>query len=101
MLKITDVQIQLVNPNKGLIGFANVILNDVLILKAIGIHKKRYGDNFRLTFPIKNKPGQDSYYFHPLTPAVSQMIEEAIFKKIKDVMQKDSGNAGYNSPDPR
>lgn len=48
-MKITRIEIVPIKPNQGLIGFANIILENQLFIGSIGIHPKLHGDGFRLT----------------------------------------------------
>ncbi len=81
-MKITEVKIEFIKPNNGLIGFASLVINDNIFLSSIGIHEKIKG-GFRLTFPKK----QEFTIFHPITKEASKQIEEAVFKELKEVME--------------
>lgn len=87
-MKITEVQIDLIKPNNGLIGFASLVIDEEVFLSSIGIHKKLTGEGYRLTFPSKDKFS----IFHPITKEASKQIEEAIFSKLKEVMKKVCSN---------
>lgn len=79
---ITEIKIQLIRPNDGLIGFASVVIYDNVYLGGIGIHRKVAG-GYRLTYPKKD--GFDIFY--PITRDAGQIIETAIFEKLKSVMK--------------
>lgn len=83
-MKITEVQIDLIKPHNGLIGFASIVIDDSLYLSSIAIHKKLNGSDFRLTYPTKNSFN----LFHPINKESSKQFETAIFNKLKDVMSK-------------
>ena len=83
-MTITEVQIDLIKPNNGMIGFASLVLNDCIYLSSIGIHKKIDDSGYRLTYPSK---GTHSV-FYPINRCAGQAIESAIFKKLNDVMKK-------------
>lgn len=87
-MKISEVQIELIKPNNGLIGFASMVIDGNFYLSSIAIHKKLNDDGYRLTYPNK---GQFTI-FHPINKQTSSQVEEAIFGKLKDVMKK----AGQN-----
>ena len=82
MIKITEVQIEFIKPNNGMVGFASVLINDSIFLSSIAIHKKLNAEGYRITYPNK---GQFSI-FYPINKEVSRQIEEAIFEKLNDVM---------------
>lgn len=82
--KITEVQVELVKPNNGLIGFASIIFEGNIYLSSIAIHKKLNADGYRLTYPNK---GQFTI-FYPINKQTSLQIEIAIFEKLKEVMNK-------------
>ncbi len=83
-MQITEIQIELIKPNNGLIGFANLVVDGNIYLSGIAIHKKLNGEGHRLTYPSK---GQFAI-FHPIHKEASNQIEQAIFAKLKDVMKK-------------
>ena len=87
---ISEIKIQLIRPNDGLIGFASIVINECLYLGCIGIHRKLAGGH-RLTFPKKD--GFDICY--PINQRTSQMIETAIFEKLESVMKR-TENDRYN-----
>ncbi len=45
-MKITKIEIVPIKPNQGLIGFANIILENQLFIGSIGIHPKANGEDF-------------------------------------------------------
>ena len=85
-MQISEVQIEFIKPNNGMIGFASLVIDGNLYLSSIAIHKKLQSEEYRITYPNK---GSFSI-FHPINKATSKQIEEAIFKKLKEVMSKRS-----------
>lgn len=83
-MKISEVQIELIKPNNGLIGFASLVIDDNFYLSSIAIHKKLNTDGYRLTYPNKGH----FTIFHPINKQTSTQVESAIFEKLKDVMKK-------------
>lgn len=83
-MKISEVQIELIKPSNGLIGFASLVIDDNFYLSSIAIHKKLNADGYRLTYPNK---GQFTI-FHPINKHTSSQVESAVFGKLKDVMKK-------------
>lgn len=87
-MKISEVQIEFIKPCNGLIGFANLVIEDGLYLSSIAIHQKLNADGYRLTYPSKGK----FTLFYPIRKDLSLEIEAAIFSKLKNVMNKVKGN---------
>lgn len=81
-MTISEVKIQFVLPNEGLIGFASIVLNNSLYLGSIGVYTRLSG-GYRLTFPKKD--GFDVFY--PINRKTSHAIEQAIYDKLKKVRQ--------------
>lgn len=94
-MKITEIKIEIVKPNEGLVGFASLIIDDSIYLSGIAIYKKINGEDLRLLYPKKS--GFDIW--HPINKIASKLIEDAIFSKFKDVMSKvyDRYNNTFNS----
>ena len=82
-MKISEVQIELIKPNNGLIGFASFLIDGEMYVSSIAIHKQLNGDGYRLTYPSK---GQFTI-FHPINKQTSSQIESVIFGKLKDVIK--------------
>jgi len=53
MEKVTEVQIKVIKPKEGLLGFASLVLNDSLYLSSIGIYGRLDGSGYRITYPTK------------------------------------------------
>lgn len=88
-MRITEIHIHpITTPQRGLIAFAHIIIDESLMLGSIGIYEKR-GGGFRITYPQKG----NGYVFHPVSKSLSQVLEDAIISKVKNVMEKD--NAGH------
>lgn len=83
-MNITEVQIEFVKPNNGLIAFASLVIDGNIYLSSIAIHKKLTEEGYRITYPSK---GSFSI-FYPINKTTSKQIEEVIFKKLKEVMSR-------------
>lgn len=83
-MKITEVNIQIVKPHNGLVGFASLVVDSSIYLSSIAIHQKLNSSGYRITFPTKGQ----RCLFHPINKVASQSIEQAIFNKLKDVMNR-------------
>ena len=81
-MTISEVKIQFVRPNDGLIGLASIVLNNSLYLGSIGVYTRLSG-GYRLTFPKKD--GFDVFY--PINRQASRTIEQAIYDKLRSVRQ--------------
>ncbi len=86
-MRITKLEIISIKPNQGLVGFANIILEDQIFLGSIGIHLKLNGDGFRLTYPTRKIGDQSVTIFHPLQHELSRAIEKAIEARIQELFQ--------------
>lgn len=87
-MKISEVQIDFIKPNNGLIGFASFVVDGSFYISNITIHTKLNGDGYRLTYPSKGS----FTICHPINKCASLEIEAAIFRKLKDVMNKVNRN---------
>ncbi|MBL3677508.1 MAG: septation protein SpoVG family protein [Alphaproteobacteria bacterium] len=94
-MKISEVEIVLIKPRNGLIGFASLVVGGALYLGGIGVHAKRDGSGYRLTYPTK-QGGKDALRLHhPITRAAGKALEAAIFTKLNAVM----AHARHDRPD--
>ena len=99
-MKISEVQINLIKPKDGLIGFAALVINGDFYLSGIGIHRKLTGDGYRLTYPTRKSGSRDFEIFHPINRNAGQQIEAVIFSRLNDVLKNlEKGNAGYGRAD--
>ncbi len=87
-MKISEVQIEFVKPNNGLIGFASFVIDGDMYISSIAIHTKLNGEGYRLTYPSKGS----FTICHPINKNASQEVEAAVFNKLKDVMKKANHN---------
>lgn len=99
-MKISEVQINLIKPKDGLIGFAALVINGDFYLSGIGIHQKLTGDGYRLTYPTRKSGSRDFEIFHPINRSAGQQIEAAIFCRLNDVLKTlENSDAGYGRAD--
>jgi stage V sporulation protein G len=97
-MRVTEVEISFVKPRNGLVAFASVVLDDQLFLSGIAIHKKLTGSGHRLTYPRRKVGATQFTVFHPIRKPIGFAIEQAIFRKLKDVMSKsDAGHDRFNA----
>ena len=93
-MKISEVNIILIKPQDGLIGFASLVVENALFLSGIGIHQKLDGSGHRLTYPTRKSSVQDFDVFYPINRASGKEIENAILEKLNDVLNRMKDNAG-------
>lgn len=84
-MKIKDIQIIPIRPRDGLVGFANVTLEDGLHLGSIGIHKRLDGSGYRITYPTKKVGSVDTHIYHPTTTQTSRLIEQAVTQRAEEL----------------
>lgn len=84
-MKVSKIEVVPVRPKRGLIGFATVELDEQIVLHSIGIHSRRDGDGYRLTYPTRQGGNQEFALFHPTTPELSKAIETLVFEKAQEV----------------
>lgn len=94
-MKISEINVILIKPQNGLIGFASLVINDALYLGSIGIHQKLNGNGYRLTYPTKKTRIHNMDIFHPINCDVGKAIEIAILSKLNDVINRPE-YAGYD-----
>ncbi|OGV29917.1 MAG: hypothetical protein A3E88_02305 [Legionellales bacterium RIFCSPHIGHO2_12_FULL_35_11] len=96
-MNISEIQIEFIKPQNGLIGFASFVLDESFYISSIAIHTKLNGDGYRLTYPSKG----DFTICHPINKKASQEIEAAIFDKLKNVMNKANHHVQILQPTSR
>lgn len=94
-MKITEIHIHPVTPHKGLVAFANLVLEGQLFLASIAVHEKRDGSGYRITYPTKGK----GYLFHPIHKPLSKALEQAIINEVKTVLS--NSHAGHHRSIPQ
>lgn len=85
-MTVKKVEIIPIKPQNGLLAFASVEIDDQLYISSIGIHKRRDGKGFRLTFPTRKVGDHQLTICHPTTPTLSKEIESAIFSKAEEIL---------------
>jgi len=85
-MKITEIQIIPIKPQDGLVAFGSVVLDGSFYLGSIGIHKRRDGSGYRITYPTKKIGDRDINIYHPINQEASKMIEEAIIGKVEKIL---------------
>ena len=89
MSQVSEVQIKIVKPRDGLVGFASLVLDGKLYLSSIGIFTKLDGTGFRLTYPTKKVGMNDMQIYHPINKEAGEAIEEAVISKANEVFSQE------------
>lgn len=77
-MNVTKVELLPIRPQNGLMAFASIELDERFYIGSIGVHRRRDGMGYRITYPTR-KVGESSVTVcHPLAPELSRTIEQAI-----------------------
>lgn len=87
-MKINEINIELIKPKKGLIAFASIVLEPGIYLGGIGIMKRLKDNTYRLIYPTRKFGDKSLNIYFPVNAAAGKMLEEAINRKIKDVLKE-------------
>lgn len=85
-MNITKVELLPIKPQNGLMAFACVEINNQFYVSSIGVHKRRDGFGYRITYPTRKVGEQNHTIFHPTEPSLSKEIEMAICNKAEEIM---------------
>lgn len=78
-MKISEIQITPIKPQKSLAGFASCVLNEQIYLGGIAIHCDLANKSFRCVYPTKKfKDGKELPIYHPITKEAGEAIQRAI-----------------------
>ncbi|MBQ8985296.1 septation protein SpoVG family protein [Candidatus Saccharibacteria bacterium] len=94
-MRISEVNITPIKPHDGLVGFANIVIDDKWFLSSIGIHTK-LGGGYRITYPTKVVGSRVMDIFHPINRETSKAVESAIVKKFNEIFERSNENDRYN-----
>ncbi len=86
MKNVTEVQIIPIKPRDGLVAFASVVIDKSLYLSSIGVHMKRDGTGYRITYPTKKVADKNINLYHPINKVTSEAIERAIIEKVEKII---------------
>lgn len=84
-MSVTKVEIVPIHPQKGLVAFASILLDDSVYLGSIGVHKRLNGDGYRISYPTKKFGSSHLYIHHPMNRELSQEIEQAVTSKAAEL----------------
>lgn len=83
---VSEVNITPIKPDRGLIGFASVVIDSNIYLTSIVIYTKLDG-SYRLLYPTKNIGNRSLGLFYPINRQSSKAIEQAVFKRCNEVFE--------------
>lgn len=86
LMRVSEVNITPVKPDKGLVAFASVVIDGNIYLTSIAVHTKLDG-SYRLVYPTKMVGTRTLGLFYPINREASRAIEEAVFKRCDEVFQ--------------
>lgn len=89
-MSITKVELLPIKPQNGLMAFANVEIDNQFYVSSIGVHKRRDGTGYRITYPTRKVGEQNLTIFHPTEPCLSKAIEQAICNKAEEMFGEHS-----------
>lgn len=95
MQDITEIQITLVRPQNGLVGFASFVYSNSFHFSSIGIYTRLEG-GYRLTYPTRKSLSGSSNIFYPINKTIAQKIEDEVIAKFEEVTKK---YVRHNRPD--
>lgn len=87
MLKVSEVQIRVIKPKDGLVGFASCVIENAIYLSSIGIFSRLDGNGYRITYPTKKVGQSDLQIFHPINKEISLAIEKVITDEAKRIFE--------------
>lgn len=85
-MRVKKVEIVPIRPQGGLLAFASVEIDDHIYIGSIGVHKKRNGNGYRITFPTRKVGEHQLTVCHPTKPDLSKEIEAAITSKAQELL---------------
>lgn len=85
-MKISEIQIQLVKPQNGLVGFCSFVYDDTFYLGSIAIFTRLKG-GYRLVYPTKKGGKQDINIFHPINKDFGELIEIEVIKELDKIIK--------------
>jgi len=83
-MKISNIKVRAASDEKGLVGFASCVLDDVLYIGNIAIFSRlNKPGEYRIVFPVKDcQNGKRIEIFYPLTREFYFELEKAIVQEF-------------------
>lgn len=95
-MRVSEVNITPVKPDKGLVAFASLVIDDNIYLNSIAVYTKLDG-SYRLLYPTKAVGSRSLGLFHPINRKASKAIEEAVFKRCEEVFEGRNDDRHYQN----
>lgn len=83
--EVTEVQIIPIKAKNGLVGYASLVLDNIIYLGSIGIITRPHG-GFRLLYPTKDIATGRTKVFHPIDKSFGNKLEKLIGEKFLEVV---------------
>jgi len=93
-MRVSEVHITPVKPDKGLIAFASIVIDDNIYLNSIAVYTKLDG-SYRLLYPTKTVGNRSLGLFYPINREASKKIEEVVFKRCDELFEGSSDDRHY------
>ncbi len=89
MIKLTEIEIVPVRPNKGLVAFASFILNDSFFVGDAAIYTRIDQPGYRLVYPVRYLvTGLRVHCFKPIHKPVADEIENQVSRYYENLIEK-------------
>lgn len=96
LMRVSEVNITPVKPDRGLIAFASVVIDDNIYFSSIAVYTKLDG-SYRLLYPTKIVGNRSLGLFYPINREASKTIEKAVFKRCDEVFEGRSDDRHYQN----
>ncbi len=88
-IRVTEIQIEPIKPQGGIVGFASCVINEQFYIGDIAIATKLSG-GFRLIYPTKKYLGKSFSIMYPIEKSVGVALELAIIGRLRELNKKNS-----------
>jgi len=90
MIKISEIQITPIKPQKSLVGFASAVINDQIYIGCIAIHCDLLNQSFRCVYPTKKfKDGKELPIYYPINKQAGEAIQKAIVTAWENLIKRE------------
>ena len=89
-LRVDEIEVVLVKPKDGLLGFASCVIEKQLYLGNIALHNSpTSADKYRLVFPAKKLlTGRTLQFFYPINSDFYRQIKSAIVNHYEKIIKE-------------
>ncbi len=96
LLNVSQVDLFLLQPKNGLIGFANFILGEGIAVNGVGIYQRLHHPGIRLVYPVRKlSNGKQITIIHPIKSNVGSHLEGEVERELLRIQKSCRGyNAG-------